>query len=547
VLLVDGRVAFASSEERWDRVRQSAAFPARAAAAALLEAGVAPGDVDLVAFPWTRGMGRGRKLAHFLRRLPRSVAFLTQEPGGGVPSRRGYLAAMARLEREVREFGLRAPVRRVPHHLAHAASAALMLPDATGAVLTADGMGEWTTAAAWDAREGLPRLLREATYPHSPGKAYAAVTAWLGFRPELDEGKTMGLAALGDPEAPAARFTRSLLRPDPERLLRVDEDAFGFPWGESRLWGDAFLEALGPPRPEDAPLRPGDADAARGIQDALEAFALDAARRLLEETRAPCLGLAGGTFLNCAANGALSRALEVPVLPMPASGDAGAALGAAALVHRAVTGKPAEPLSTMRLGHLLGAPEARAEAARAGGKEHDEAALVADVARRLAAGELVAVARGRAEFGPRALGSRCVLARADDVATRNRLNDHKGRERWRPLAPVLREEDLPAWFDPPTPSPHMILTLRARPAAAGPLAGAVHGDGTARVQSVTRDGEPFLHAVLSALAPLGHAAALLTSLNRRGEPIANSAREALEAARAMRLDAVVLGDWLVVL
>jgi carbamoyltransferase len=158
----------------------------------------------------------------------------------------------------------------------------------------------------------------------------------------------------------------------------------------------------------------------------------------------------------------------------------------------------------------------------------------------------VGVARGRAELGPRALGGRSVLARADHPATRDRLNDQKGRERWRPVAPVVRERDLVALFDPAFPSPWMILTLRATEAAAkGPLAGVVHADGTARVQSVSPESEPFLHAVLDALEPLGHAAVVNTSLNRRGEPIANDARQALEAARAMRLDAIVLGDWLV--
>jgi carbamoyltransferase len=544
-LLVDGRIAFAASEERYDRVRGSAAFPARAIAEALASVGATPADVSLVAVPWTRGMARARKAWHVLARLPRSVAFLREPPGAGVPTRRGYLAAMRGIERDLEALGVRAPVRRVPHHLAHAASAALVLPGGSGAVLTADGMGEWTTGATWEVRGGVPALRRRASYPHSPGKAYAAVTSWLGFRPEHDEGKTMGLAALGDPDSPAARFTRSLVSPDAERLLRVDVDAFGFPWGEARLYGDRFLEALGPPRPADAPLRVGDADAARGIQDAIEAFALDASKRLLAETRAEALGLAGGLFLNCAMNGVLARALDVPVLPMPVAGDAGAALGAAALVHRLETGAPAEPLSTLRLGHEITTDEARRVLEPLGARSFALEALAEEVAARVARGGLVGVARGRSELGPRALGGRSVLARADDPRVRDRLNDQKGRERWRPVAPVVRAEDLDALFRPATPSPWMILTLVARAdAAAGPLGGVVHADGTARVQSVTAASEPFLHAVLGALAPRGHRAVIDTSLNRRGEPIVDTAEQALEAARAIRLDALVVGDRL---
>jgi carbamoyltransferase len=543
---VDGRVAFAASEERFDRVRYSAAFPSRALAAAWEATGVRPDDVQAVAFPWSRGMARGRKALHVLAHLPRSLAYLREAADARTPSRSGYLRAMASLEARVRDAGVAAPVRRVPHHHAHAASAALVLPGGCGAVLTADGMGEWTTAAAWHVEDGRPRRLDAASYPHSPGKAYAAVTAWLGFEPEADEGKTMGLAAWGDPASPQAAFARGLLAPSARGLLRVALDRFGFPWGEARLYGEAFLRALGPPRPPGSPLRPGDADVARGVQDAVEGFALAAARGALERTGAAALGLAGGLFLNCAMNGRLVRELPASVHPFPVAGDAGAALGAAAVVHRESTGRPPEPLATLRLGRAIGPGEAEEVARPAGGRRLGSPDLAEAVAALLDDGALVGVARGRAEFGPRALGGRSVLARADDPAVRDRLNDHKGRERWRPVAPVVRDEDASLCFEPARASPWMILTLPVRPdAARGALAGAVHADGTARVQTVTSAGEPFLHAVLGVLRPKGHVAVLNTSLNRRGEPIVDTAEQALAAARALRLDALVLDDWLV--
>jgi carbamoyltransferase len=533
VLLVDGRVAYASSEERHDRVRHSAAFPSGAVRAALETSGVAARDVEAVAFPWSRGMGRARKAWHGLTHLPRSLAFLREPPDDLVPGRLGYLGAMAAPERGLRPLGVWAPLVRVPHHLAHAASARLALPGGEGAVLTADGMGEWTTAAAWRSdAQGLARL-RRAVYPHSPGKAYAAVTRWLGFRPEADEGKTMGLAAHGDPAAPGARFARALLVPDARRLLRVDVAKFGYPWGEARLYGDAFVEALGPARRADEPLRPGDADVARGIQDALEAFALDASRRLLRETGARRLALAGGTFLNCAATGVLLRALDAEVIPFPVAGDAGAAWGAAADVHRRATGRAADPLGSLRLGGAIAS------------HEDDLASLAARVAARIARGGIVGVARGRSEFGPRALGARSVLASPRTAAIRDDVNRRKGREAWRPLAPVLRAEDE-GWFERAGPSPHMILTFVASERARREVPGAVHADGTARVQTVTRDDDPFLHALLGAMASHGHPPVLLnTSLNRRGEPIVETADQALAAARAMGLDALLLGDdWL---
>ncbi|MFV1959764.1 MAG: carbamoyltransferase N-terminal domain-containing protein, partial [Planctomycetota bacterium] len=246
VLLADGETVFAASEERFDRVRHSAAFPARALEAALTHAGLGPGDVDVVAFPWARGMARGRKATYVLRGLPGTLAFLREHPDDRLPGRVAYLRAMmGGLRHHLRRAGLAAPVVRIPHHQAHAASAALALPDGRGVVLTADGMGEWTTAATWRADEKGLRRLCAAFYPHSPGKTYAAVTQWLGFRPESDEGKTMGLAAYGDPTHAAAAFARGLLRPDARHVLRVDTCRLGFPRRRARLYGEAFVEAFG--------------------------------------------------------------------------------------------------------------------------------------------------------------------------------------------------------------------------------------------------------------------------------------------------------------
>jgi carbamoyltransferase len=540
VLLVDGEPVFGASEERYDRQRHSAAWPAGALRAALAHAGLRPSDVDAVAFPWTRSMARWHKAWHVLRRWPRSRAYFRDPPDGRLPSRRAYLAAMRGVEARLRAEGLRAPLRRVPHHRAHAAAACLALPAGDGAVLTADGMGEWTTAAAWRARGHALERLRRAVYPHSPGKVYAAVTAWLGFGPESDEGKTMGLAAYGDPASPAAAFTRGLLVPDQAALLRVDESRLGFPWGEARLYGDAFLEVLGPPGHAEGPGRPGDADAARGVQDAVETFARAAAEGLLRETGAPVLGLAGGLFLNCALNGALRRA-GVDARPFPVAGDAGAAWGAAAEVHRRLTGRAAAPLGSLALGHDLD-PEVPALAAREGLRPGgDLGAQARWLAARVAAGGVVGVARGRAELGPRALGRRSLLASPTTTARRDRVNALKGREAWRPLAPVVRAEDA-RWFEDLVPSPHMILTFRATPEARARIPGGVHVDGSARVQTVAAGEDDLLRAVLDELEALGEPPVLLnTSFNRRGEPLVNTAEEAWRAYRAMGLDALLLG------
>lgn len=539
VLLVDGCAVFAASEERYDRRRHSAAFPAGAIEAACRY--VRPRDVDLVAFPWTRSMARVRKALHVLKGLPRSRSFFRETPDAGLPGRLEYLRSMRQLPLFLREVGIPAPLVRIPHHLAHAASARLALPDARGAVLTADGMGEWTTAAAWHMEETRISCLARADYPHSAGKTYAAVTQWLGFRPESDEGKTMGLAPYGDKDAPGGRFARDLIRPDPGRLLRVDVERFGYPWGHRLLYGAAFRKALGRARATAEPLRPGDADVARGIQDAVEDVMEQAALGLLEKTHAENLGLAGGLFLNCALNGRLLRHAPVPVQPFPVAGDAGAAWGAAARAYERHTGHRAQALDTLFLGHDLTNEEGDAILAGRGRRPSD---LAREVALRIARGLLVGVARGRAEFGPRALGARSVLASPRSERIRDLLNEQKGRETWRPLAPVVLEDDRTLFHDL-VPSPWMILTFVATPEGRRRIPGGIHVDGTARVQTVDPARKSFLADVIRALAALGEAPAVLnTSFNRRGEPIVNTAAEALTTARAMKLDAVVLGDRL---
>ncbi len=544
VLLVDGEVVFAASEERYDRCRHSPAFPTGAIQAALEAANIEPAAVDALAFPWSRAMGRRQKLGHVLRRLPRSMAFFRSPPeASDLPDRRNYLRAMRGLEARLRAEGFRAPVVRVPHHRAHAASAALALPSGDGAILTADGMGEWTTAASWRARAGALKRLRRAVYPHSPGKAYAAVTQWLGFRPESGEGKTMGLAAYGEPASAGAAFGRALLHADARRLLTVDERQFGFPWGESRLYGDAFLSALGRAGDGAGPERAGDADVALGIQQAVEAFAADAGQRALREADASTLAVAGGLFLNCAMNGSLLRA-GIDLRPFPVAGDAGAAWGAAADVVHQQTGSRAAALGSVYLGHDLTHEEATPLAKRHGMRAHaDPVELAGTVAAAIASGRIVCVARGRAEFGPRALGHRSVLASPTTLASRDRVNRLKGREAWRPVAPIIRREDT-RWFHDLVPSPHMILTFAATEEARERLPGIVHVDGTARVQTVAPDEDAFLRALLDALEQRGEPPAVInTSFNRRGEPIVNTAEEAWAAYEAMGLDALVLGDW----
>jgi len=536
-LFVDGSLRFAAEEERYDRRKHSAAFPRGALAAALRQAGLAPREIGLVAFPWRRGMGRLRKALYVLRRLPRSLPFLTERPEG-LPPRLAYLRSVAGLASDLREAGIEAPVRHVDHHLAHAVQAYRFGPAERAAVLTMDGMGEWTAAATWAFGPDGSRRLASRCYPHSLGKVYAAVTQHLGFLPDADEGKTMGLAPYGG-ESLLPAF-RDLVRADARRLYCVRLGGFAYPLGRTRMGGAPFDRRFGPPRPPHAPLEPRHADLARAAQAVLEEVVLDVARRLRLETGLPHLGLAGGLFLNCVLNSRLRESAGFDSLfVFPAAGDAGAAAGAAALVADA----PRRDVGHSYLGDAI--DEAEIDRALEGRVHRVVTDPAETAAEALAAGGIVGWVQGRMEFGPRALGARSILADPRDPGIRDRLNrEVKLREDFRPFAPAVLLEAADDWFEGAGPSPFMLLTFRVRGSQRVRIGGAVHVDGSARVQTVARDHPlpPFRRLIEAFARRTGVPMVINTSFNIRGEPIVRTAAEALRVFDRGALTMLVLGD-----
>ncbi len=539
-LFVDGRLCFAAEEERYDRQKHSAAFPRGAIAAALRHAGLRPDDVQVVAFPWRRDMARLRKALYVLCRLPRSLPFLTERPDG-LPPRLAYLRSIAKLASDLRAEGLTAPVRHVEHHLAHAVQAHRFGPAERAAVLTMDGMGEWTAAATWDVDAQSSRMLGSRGYPHSLGKVYAAVTQHLGFLPDADEGKTMGLAPYGD-DSLLPRF-RELLAADPGRLYRVRLDGFAYPLGHTRMGGAPFERRFGPPRAPGGALEARHSNLARAAQGALEEVVLDVARRLRLEAGHAHLGLAGGLFLNCVLNARLRDGAGFDSLfVFPAAGDAGAAAGAAALVASA----PRDELGHAYLGDAI--ETAEIDRALEGRSYRIVAEPAEAAAEALAAGRDVGWVQGRMEFGPRALGARSILADPRDPGARDRLNRTvKLREDFRPFAPAVLLEAMDGWFERAGPSPFMLLTFRVKGERRAAIPGAVHVDGSARVQTVARDHAlPVFRRLLEAFARrTGVPMVINTSFNMRGEPIVRTAAEALRVFDRGALSMLVLGDRVV--
>ena len=524
-IVVDGRTVAAAEEERFTRRKHGKEavpfsaweLPEQAARWCLEQARLEPRDLDVVAYAYDPDLAPTPSADPMadawegLRTLyaERAPRFLATALPGLDPGK----------------------VRYVPHHVAHAASAYLFAPfGGDCAVLTIDGRGETATHLAGDVTGGALTTLASQQLPDSLGLFYEAVTEHLGFRRASDEYKVMALASYGEPRW-IERFR--------ERVAADGAGGFVAP-------PDVGLPDLLPRRSAGTPLTRDHADLAASAQLRLEEVLLDLATWLERKTGRTRLTMAGGVALNCVANTSLWRSGPFEqIWVQPAAGDAGTALGAAGWAA-AEGGDTIEPMTTAALGRGFDG-KIESQLRRAGLRYDVPSDLPAAVAEALAAGKLVGWFQGRSEFGPRALGHRSLLADPRDADATQRLNRVKGREEFRPVAPVVRAEDA-AWLlrEGPLPSPYMVFTHQVAPAWRERIPAAVHVDGSARAQTVTVEDHPRLHATLSAFGECTGVPALInTSFNTAGRPIVDSPVDALECVGAAPIDVLAIGPYLV--
>ena len=534
----DAGIAVACHEERFSRRKHDASFP-RMAIAACLEA--SPGAIDAVAF-------YEKPLLKFERAMTTIAARAPHGRRAFVDHAQAWFSERLRLPEALREVGIAAPVSYVEHHESHAGSAFLPSPFESAAVLVADGVGEWATNTLWSGEGDRLTALREIRFPHSLGLLYSAITELLGFEVLEDEYKVMGLAPYGTP-----RFAQALL----DEVIDLRDDGsyrlnlsyFAFMDGE-RTASPALAARLGlAPRAPESPLTDEHRDLARSIQHVTEEVLLRQARFAARETGQRHLCLAGGVALNCVANGRVLREGPFESLYIqPASGDAGGAVGAALVVAHRRFGRPRVTGRDGMRGACLGTsftPAAVDQALADAGLEGellDDAALYARVASALDGGAVVGWARGREEFGPRALGARSILADPRSAGMRDRVNAKiKFREGFRPFAPAVLAEAATEWFTIGSPSPYMLLAGPVRTDRVLPAV--THVDGSARVQTVDVAQHPDFHALIAAFAArTGCPVVLNTSFNLRGEPIVSSPADACRTFLASEMDVLVVGN-----
>jgi carbamoyltransferase len=521
-LVIDGETVCAAEEERFTRRKHGKSalpfaaweLPELAAAWCLSHAGVSARELDAVVYsydptltkPFTGNVTADRWEA--LRNVYAGFAprFLSAAIPGLDPTR----------------------VRFVRHHVAHAASAYHAAPMSDSAVLVLDGAGERTSHLAGVWSGGELEILRAQELPHSLGLLYERLTEHLGFRRASDEYKVMAMASYGRPA-----FIDDL-----RRLVGTTGDG-GF-FVQHIEWGQ-YAKV----RSADGPIEQEHYDLAASVQTRLQEVLLALAGWLHARTGRPSLVMAGGVALNCVANSVLAR--EGPftdIWVQPAAGDAGTALGAAMHVaHR--LGDTIRPMPTAALGRGWSDDELRRRLDEAAVDYEEPADIAVAAAEILAADGVVAWFQGRSEFGPRALGHRSLFADPRRARNLHRLNELKGREQFRPVAPMILDSRAAEVFDGPLPSPYMLFTHDIRPGWRDRIPAVAHVDGSARAQTVSAAGEPLVARLLEHFERLTGVPVLVnTSFNTAGRPMVDDPRDALEAFGSAPIDAMAVGPFL---
>lgn len=569
-LVRDGEIIAAAQEERFTRRKHDHAFPQNAIDYCLRTAGIQARDLDAVVF-------YDKPLVKFERLLETYLAFAPRGLNSFLMALPLWVRQKLFMPREI-DRGLRneytGPIYFTLHHEAHAASAFFPSPFEEAAIVTMDGVGEWTTTSWGVGRGNQVALRQEIRFPHSLGLLYSAFTYYTGFQVNSGEYKVMGLAPYGEPRY-AQLILDHLIDLREDGSFWLDQSYFNYCAGLT-MTNEKFHRLFGgPPHKAESKLTQKEMDLAASIQQVTEEVMLRIARFVHRQTGLENLCLAGGVALNCVGNGRILR--EGPFRRLwiqPAAGDAGGALGAALFAWHQLMDQPRRPQSgDSQKGSLLG-PEFDSASIRAtldsmGARYQcygEESDLFRKVAELLDAGKVVGLVMGRMEFGPRALGSRSIIGDARNTRMQSTMNlKIKFRESFRPFAPSCLRERVAEYFELTEASPYMLLVAPICPerrksmtpeqqhlfgidklnVPRSDIPAVTHVDYSARVQTVDAEVNPRYHRLIKAFeARTGYGVIVNTSFNIRGEPIVCRPEEAYRCFMFTEMDALVLEDCL---
>jgi len=559
-ILCDGNLVAAVEEERFNRVKYAAGFPAAAIRYCLQAAGITLAEVDHVAVPRNPYARLGTKLLYALR-----MPSFARERAKVLAKFTGIPEALAAAF-DVAPEKLKARFHRVEHHVAHLASSFYCSPFEQAALLSADGLGDFASSM-WGA--GFGRRMNfhgSVAFPHSLGLYYSAVTQYLGFLKFGDEYKVMGLGAYGEPEfLPEFReivlsngtrfhlgleyFTHHRTGPEMSWVEADKTPVLG------KMYSNEMPRKLGPVRAPEAPIEQRHKNLACSLQARLEEVYLGMLQRLQAETGMKSVCLAGGVAFNCVANGKIPASAGFEnVYVHPAAGDAGLAVGAAQYVWHQVLGNP----RGFVMEHAYWGPEFSREEIRAAvtashfGRnsctvsELSEEELVRQTAGIIADGKILGWFQGRAEWGPRALGNRSIVADPRRAEMKEILNRRiKHREIFRPFAPSILAEKTGEWFEQSHPSPFMTMAYAVKREKRDQIPAPTHVDGTGRLQTVTLTANPRYWRLISEFERQAGVPVVLNTSFNDNEPIVCKPQEAIDCFERTQMDALVLGDFLI--
>jgi carbamoyltransferase len=546
-LLDRGVPTLVLEEERFNREKHTRKFPFRSLKAAFDDRGLNLADIDLITTPWHMKSLWRMMFGAVRDGFPASLNLI---PPSARPTQSTLIVTMPMGLRWglLWHFGAKSKLPKivqVRHHDAHAASF-FVSPFDEATVLVMDGYGDETAQSAYTGIGNRLQRISQTQIFDSLGMLYTAVTEHLGFG-LFEEGTVMALAATGD-KTYAKRF-RELVHFKPDGDFSISRDFISYDThGLNRPFKNRFIEVFGQRREKGDPIIDRHRDLAFALQSTIEEAVLHVVRALSKRHKSRNLCLTGGVALNCVANARILRDTDYhSVWVPPCASDSGAPLGSALWHYHQTLGKP----RTFQLKHAfhgIGYSESKiAEALRCAGlafKRLTEPELVDQVSRDLAAGKIVGWFQGRSEVGPRALGNRSILADPRDVGMKDRLNSRVKQRAWfRPFAPAILEERVTEFFEMEQSDPFMTMAPKVRTDKARLIPAAVHFDGTARVQTVSRSTSPRLYAVIEKFANLSGVPVLLNTSFNRHEPIVERPEEAVSCYLRTQMDALVLDNF----
>ena len=577
-LIKDGEILAAAQEERFTRKKHDAGFPHHSIEYCIEEAGIAPIEIVNVVFYEKPFLKFERLLETYLAFAPQGFTSFAKAMPVWVKDK---LFQKSILTKELSntlgsEVNWRERLLFSEHHLSHAASAFYPSPFDSAAVLTLDGVGEWTTTSMAIGRGKVLKVVKEIHFPHSLGLLYSAFTHYTGFKVNSGEYKLMGLAPYGEPKY-AELIKEKLIKIAEDGSFQLDMSYFAYAT-DLKMTNKKFNQLFGgPPRTSETELTQREMDLAASIQKVTEDVVIQLAKGAAEETGEKNLCLAGGVALNCVANGILLREkIFEKIWIQPAAGDAGGALGAALAtwyLHHATERKISSEPDAMKgayLGPSFSNEKIKVDLTMCGAKfiEMAEAELIEQVANALADGKAVGWMQGRMEFGPRALGGRSIISDPRSPIIQKQLNlKVKYRESFRPFAPSVLQEDVANWFELDTDSPYMLLVADIKrdkrrsmtqeedalfgidklnvPRSSVPAI--THVDYSSRIQTVHSDTNPRYHALIVKFKEkTGCPLVVNTSFNVRGEPIVCTPTDAFNCFMGTGLDVLVVGNYFLV-